>query len=392
MNGANASLPSGPIVFIDDAHTFGGAQIALSWAIRALLRNTEESIVCVCTSKTRQVVAEIAGESARLEFIQCPRALPLNILSFPLRLPYFFGIVLRLRRRGARAWWLNLSGIEFCLAPLLALKILGEAPRAWLHNSERFSFFNRNALGARRALSSIRDTVADKWLFGLYAAIVTPSRSTATSLQARTAGAGRTCVGHLYPTIGGTPAFPSHLREEHCSPADESIDLWMIGRVELGHKNNLAALDALRILSDQGNTASLTMVGDGPDIEAFKSRAAELALTDKIAFLGWRENPWKTIQRNSIVLIPSLYEGMPLVAIESMLRGVKMVSSPLQIFFEGIPNQLIAHDFSAAAFAEKIVEVHAMSESRMLALYAPAITKFSEAAFASNFIAYTDAP
>ena len=40
------------IVFVDDAHAFGGAQIALAWGVRALLRNTEERIVCVCTPRT----------------------------------------------------------------------------------------------------------------------------------------------------------------------------------------------------------------------------------------------------------------------------------------------------------------------------------------------------
>ena len=53
---------NGAIIFIDDAHTFSGAQIALAWAVRALLQNTPYHIVCVCTSRTRDAIQATAGE------------------------------------------------------------------------------------------------------------------------------------------------------------------------------------------------------------------------------------------------------------------------------------------------------------------------------------------
>jgi hypothetical protein len=149
-----------PLVFIDDAHTFGGAQIALACGIRVILQTTEDSVVCVCTTRTRQAIQAIAGTEERLDFVECPSALPLNIISFPLRLIPFLRIVMRLRRTGVRAWWLNLSGIEFCIAPQMVLMALGETSHAWLHNTQSFAFFNGNSSRLRRWLSSIRDQIA----------------------------------------------------------------------------------------------------------------------------------------------------------------------------------------------------------------------------------------
>jgi glycosyltransferase involved in cell wall biosynthesis len=380
-----------PIVFIDDAHTFGGAQIALAWAIRAILRNTNERIVCVCTDRTRKAIQEIAGESRKLEFIECPGALPLNFVSFPFRLPMFLGILLRLRRLKVRAWWLNLSGIEFCLASLLILRTLGEVPRAWLHNAEHFTFFSKNSSWARRSLGWIRDRVADGCLFSLYPLIVTPSRSTANQVQVRIGRTTCPLVGHLYfPAVGESHPPTASSPAGDVGSVDPPIAIWMIGRIEYGQKNNLAALEAMEFLIRDGSNVTLTMVGDGPDMENFEARVHCLGLADKVTFLGWKRNPWETIPSDALVMIPSFYESASLVAIEAMNKGVRLAVSPIPVFDEWIPNVLIAEDFSPRAFAKKILEVYSLSNDELFALYAAALTIFSDAAFVQRFTAYTD--
>jgi len=120
-----------PIVFIDDAHTFGGAQIALAWAIHAILHRLPQPVLCICTAATREAIRQITGEDEKLHFIECPPALPLNLFSFPLRLRSFHKLLAPLACEGVVTWWLNLSGIEFCLAPLFVLRCLKLYPIAW---------------------------------------------------------------------------------------------------------------------------------------------------------------------------------------------------------------------------------------------------------------------
>jgi len=379
------------IVFIDDAHTSGGAQVALCLAIGAILRRTNDCVVCMCGPRTRNLLQQMVGHHARLNVIECPQALPLNILSFPLRLPRFLWILVRLRRTGVRAWWLNLSGIEFCIAPLIVLRALGELPHAWLHNTQSTRYFTRTASWSRRCISRLRDGIADRWIFNLYPTLLTPSRASADDLASRLGGLKRTMIGHLYcPMVGEQSSGAEIFEGSDQQPESECISLWMIGRVDYGHKNNLAALDATDILRNMGKAVELVVVGDGPDLDHFKSTTVARGLDGIVTFLGWRDDPWKSVPSDAIVLIPSWYESLNLVAREAMSHGIRLAVSPLPVFHEWIPKQLIADDFSADAFAKAIIHVHGMRSSEMRQLYGKALRKFSDVNFVESFIAYSD--
>lgn len=392
MTTATLAKPTAPIVFIDDAHTFGGAQIAMAWGIRVVLRDTSESIVCVCSNLTREAVEEVVGVSDRLRFVECPSALPLNLLSFPLRLIPVYRILQKLRRQGVRAWWLNLSGIEFCLAPHIVLTSLGEEHKAWLHNTERFVFFQRDASLLRRIVGWTRDRVADYWLFGTYRWIVTPSRSATTALLERVTGSLCPAVFHLYyPTIDARSSRGSVPSVGDSGRGRRPLDLWLIGRIEYGHKNSQVALDILQILIGQGKEVTLTVVGDGPDNQDFRDRTAASSFADKVTFLGWRKDPWQAVPANAMVFIPSLYESMSLVAREAMMRRIRLVASPIAVFREWIPAAFLAADFQPQTFVAKILEVEAMQDTAVDSLYTGALSRFSDALFRESFLHSTDA-
>ena len=387
----DAAVRPGSIVFIDDAHTFGGAQVAMAWAIRVLLWNTEESIVCVSSAGTWKAVLQIAGQQPRLTFIECPSALPLNIFSFPLRVLPFFLLLRKLKSQGVRAWWLNLSGIEFCLAPRAALALLGEDPVAWLHNTERFSFFYKKASLQRRSLGRLRDFLADRLLFRIYRRLIAPSLSSVAELQKRTRKPSHPGIAHLY--------YPMITREDSAFSAQAPpvrrldpgiLDLWMIGRVEYGHKYNEVALDVLQKLIQSGRKAHLTVVGDGPDSDDFRQRVVKANLAEHVAMLGWQTAPWEQVPPDAIIFIPSVYESMSLVAREAMIRGLRLAASPIPVFLEWIPHELLAADFTSASFTAKILEVEAMNHQEILALYASALARFSDTLFVRSFFSYTD--
>lgn len=379
------------IVFVDDAHTFGGAQIALAWAIRTILSETEDRVLCVSTGRTRQAIEEVAGVSARLEFMECPSALPLNLLTFPIRIPAFFLLLLRLRQRGVHAWWLSLSDIQFCLAPLVVLRWLGEAPIGWLHNTERAIFFFPHASCWRRALSRLRDWLSERFVFRLYALILTPSRATASALSARLRGAGKPLLDRLYyPPIGNQSLAQDSAQAPLLPERENMIDLWMIGRIDYGHKNNLLALEVLAHLLRQGAAARLTVVGDGPDRADLEARARELHLEDRVSFVGWKADPWDSVPQHSVVIIPSLYESMNIVAREAMSRRIALVVSPIDVFHEWIPAALIAPSFSADAFAKTLFAVRRLTDNELRAIYATALARFSAATFAESFKKYSE--
>jgi glycosyltransferase involved in cell wall biosynthesis len=71
---------------------------------------------------------------------------------------------------------------------------------------------------------------------------------------------------------------------------------------------------------------NLLLLGDGEEKENILSLIDELKLNDKIILLGWKKNPYKWINKASLLLLTSDYEGLPTVLIESLISKTPIVS------------------------------------------------------------------
>ena len=381
------SEPTQTIGFIDDAHTFGGTQIALARAIAALLEGSRHNIICVCPAETRKAIEKITGENERLRFVRCPAALPLNIALFPLRIARFHFILRRLVRRGATQlgvtqWWLNLAGVEFGLAPLLVLRRMGVKPTSWLHNPTELASYYRSAGLLRRGLSWLRDKAAERWVLPLHTRLLTPSLAAEEKLRERMGAGVAITTGHLYPVLAQLAVPPKASAED-----GGELRLWMIGRIDFAPKNNLAALRVLRELLRDGLRARLMVVGEGPDAEGFVTASRVLGVHEQVEMLGWMGDPWPQVSTRDVVLAPSVQEAMGLVAMEAMQRGLKLVVSPIAPFREGCPPEVISAGFADADFAAKVKEIALWEREALAELYRERLEKFSPENFLRAFAA-----
>jgi glycosyltransferase involved in cell wall biosynthesis len=73
----------------------------------------------------------------------------------------------------------------------------------------------------------------------------------------------------------------------------------------------------------------LSLVGDGPLRGALANRAMQLKVDDLIIWHGWlKKDQLRDIYRSAYcLLLPSLYEGMPNVALEAMACGLPVIAS-----------------------------------------------------------------
>jgi glycosyltransferase involved in cell wall biosynthesis len=84
----------------------------------------------------------------------------------------------------------------------------------------------------------------------------------------------------------------------------------------------------LRIAAEvfaQEPRAHLVLIGDGPLRSAIEADARELGVTDRAHFLGPRSDVPRLLGAADIFLLPSLFEGLPLVALEAQAAGVPVI-------------------------------------------------------------------
>ena len=87
------------------------------------------------------------------------------------------------------------------------------------------------------------------------------------------------------------------------------------------------ALEAIRDIHSDYPNAHLVIAGDGELMHELKHVAAEYEISDNVHFLGWRADVPQLMAGFDIFLMPSLWEGFGLVAVEAMASGVPGVCS-----------------------------------------------------------------
>jgi glycosyltransferase involved in cell wall biosynthesis len=85
----------------------------------------------------------------------------------------------------------------------------------------------------------------------------------------------------------------------------------------------------------------LVYVGKGDLEEEVKGQAYRAGVSDKVKFLGWRDDIPEIMQILDIFVLPSLNEGMGRVLVEAMASGKPLVASNVG----GIPD-LVKHGYN----------------------------------------------
>jgi glycosyltransferase involved in cell wall biosynthesis len=129
-----------------------------------------------------------------------------------------------------------------------------------------------------------------------------------------------------------------------------------VGRLE-PIKGHAYLLDAYAILAPRFPDLYLALVGDGELLPELRSRAENAGLTDRVLFLGWREDVPDLLHAFDIFVFPSLSEGMGRGLVEAMAAGVPVVATKAasipEVLGEGEAGYLV-EPASAASLAAGI--------------------------------------
>ena len=140
---------------------------------------------------------------------------------------------------------------------------------------------------------------------------------------------------------------------------EDNIVIGHIGRFT-AQKNTLFVIDIFNEIVKKENKAKLLLIGHGVLEDEMLGRVKYYGIDDHILFLGKREDIHQFYNAMDCFLLPSLYEGLPVVGIEAECCGLPM------FFSTEIPKEssscdnlgfFIGLDKSAEEWADKIIKV-----------------------------------
>ena len=106
------------------------------------------------------------------------------------------------------------------------------------------------------------------------------------------------------------------------------INIACVGRLssEKGQRHLIEAAHALRD-HDAFDSIHIWFVGDGPDRESLQSMVEERGLGEHFHFTGRLPSAAAVMASCQLVVVPSLYEGLPNVVLESMALGIPVIAT-----------------------------------------------------------------
>jgi glycosyltransferase involved in cell wall biosynthesis len=296
-----------------DVHDDGG----MERVVAQLVRHLQEHFAIVVVSST--LAGDLRG-LVRWERVRVPRA------PFPLKFVTFF----------VRAGW-RLRRLDVDLVQTVGAIVPNRVDVAAVHfchadyRAATGSLAPDDAPGIRRLNSTVARALAvlaERWCYR-------PSRLRVFS--AVSCGVGEATARH-YPGVqvavvpngvdlGRFQADAMVRAEMRRELSDDAVVALFVGG-DWDRKGLGVAVEAMGILRRRGRPVHLWVVGDG-DMGRYREEATRLGVVDTVSFFGRRTDTERWFQAADVLLLPSLYEAFPLVALEAASCGLPVVATPV---------------------------------------------------------------
>lgn len=108
--------------------------------------------------------------------------------------------------------------------------------------------------------------------------------------------------------------------------ASDRLIIGHIGRFT-EEKNHVFLLRLAAYMKERGTDFQLVLAGDGPLRTQTEEMAEKLGIRNDVLFLGIEEHVHELMKAIDVFVMPSLYEGLPVVLVEAQASGVPCVIS-----------------------------------------------------------------
>ncbi len=294
------------ILVYDDNPDYGGHQVMASHGVEALANDSDNSVFFMFHSKNKKL-------AARLSKIK-----NLHVLEAPCSTHKFQGLLNRIDPSGIR----RLNKLFKTLNPDLVLCIQGEiegssqavlaARRAGIECVSYLAIPHpMQRMGAK--FGSLRDRM-NQTLFNQ------PSRYIAISERMKALLIERGATPPITVVPNGVTS-PPPLKPK--SPPSNPI-LGLLGRVEFNQKNQDFMVQTFCAFPESFKGCQLVIAGSGPDEKKLQQL---IQGKENITFLPWQNDTEAFYRQIDFLMLPSHFEGVPLVMLEALARGIPVIGS-----------------------------------------------------------------
>lgn len=107
---------------------------------------------------------------------------------------------------------------------------------------------------------------------------------------------------------------------------DDKIVIGHVGRFT-NQKNHTFLIDVFNEIHKKNKNTVLMLIGIGEKEEEIKEKVKSLNIEQNVLFLGFKDNVNELMWAMDVFLMPSLYEGLPVVGVEAQATGMPCIMS-----------------------------------------------------------------
>ena len=377
--------PPMKILFYDDAADFGGHEVQTMAAVRHAVAQPNVEAAFMFFGGNARLSRQITDLAA-----QCPafKALPQGYASgrFQAFRTLVSGRAIRSIAAAMTAYApdvvvLAQGAIAFGSAGLIAAKRAGLHSISYIPMTHPERFFS-----ASRVRAALREPV-NRTYYRLPDEYITISRRMEDYLRRKGLRQPVTVVPAALDLTAYHPADKNSARAKLGLGAGDWV-VALIGRVQFWQKRQDLAVKGLALARQSITNLKLLVVGDGPDLTQLKALARAEGVEDAVVFAGWTDDLSAVYSAIDALVIPSRYEGVPLVMLEAMYLRRPVIASAVDGMADTLPNHWLFPSGDAAALAARLVEVAGNVEPALLeAHHQLVLASFSMPAFERAFMA-----
>lgn len=118
----------------------------------------------------------------------------------------------------------------------------------------------------------------------------------------------------------------------------EYLRVGYLGRLQQKQKNVLVLVPFFNTLIKDVKNAKLIIKGDGPELPAIKSQISKYKLDSYVTLLSWSDDIESFFSNIDILILPSYFEGVSLVMLQSLIRHVPVIGTNNGDFRDVLPD------------------------------------------------------